>query len=72
MSRFLDARIVETLNEHIEDSGSEDVSEMEYSPSESYSDSGMWSRIGMGSNCSQGPIIFAVTFLQECYIVLRN
>jgi hypothetical protein len=43
MSRFLgDVRIVETLNEPVDDSGSEgEVSETEYSPSESDSDSGM-------------------------------
>jgi hypothetical protein len=39
------------LNEPADDSGSEDVSETEYSPSKSDSDSGMWSRIGMDSNC---------------------
>jgi hypothetical protein len=42
MSRFLDdVRIVEALNEPADDSGSEDVSETEYSPSKSDSDSGM-------------------------------
>jgi len=43
MSRFLDdVRIVEALNEPGDDSGSEvDVSEAEYSLSESDSDSGM-------------------------------
>ena len=43
MSRFLDdMHIVEALNEPVDDSGSGgDVSEMEYSPSESDSDSGM-------------------------------
>jgi hypothetical protein len=42
MSRFLDdVHIVEALNEPVDDSGSEDVSEMEYSPSASDTDSGM-------------------------------
>lgn len=43
MSRFLDdVSIVDALNEPVDDSGSEgDVSETEYSPSESDSDSGM-------------------------------
>jgi hypothetical protein len=43
MSHFLDdVHIVEALNEPVDDSGSEgDVSEMEYSPSESDCDSGM-------------------------------
>ena len=53
MSRFLDdVRIVEALNEPGDDSGSEgDVSEAEYSLSESDSDLGMWSRcIGMDSD----------------------
>jgi len=43
MSLFLDdVSIVDALNEPVDDSGSEgDVSETEYSPSESDSDSGM-------------------------------
>jgi hypothetical protein len=43
MSRFLDdVRIVEALNEPVDDSGSEgDVSETEYSLPESDTDSGM-------------------------------
>jgi hypothetical protein len=43
MSHFLDdEHIVEALNEPVDDSGSEgDVSETEYSPSESDSHSGM-------------------------------
>jgi hypothetical protein len=42
MSCFLDVHIVEALNEPVDDSGSEgDVSETEYSPSESDPDSGM-------------------------------
>jgi len=43
MSRFLnDVRIVEALNEHVDYSGSEGgVSDMEYSPSDSDSNSGM-------------------------------
>jgi len=43
MSHFLDdVHIVEALNETVDDSGSEgDISEMEYSPSDSDSSSGM-------------------------------
>ena len=54
MSRFLDdVSIVEALNEPVDGSGSEgNVSETEYSLSESDSDSGVSSRcIGMDSNC---------------------
>jgi hypothetical protein len=41
MSRFLDyVHIVEALNGPVDDSGSADVSETEYSPFESDSDSG--------------------------------
>jgi hypothetical protein len=42
MSGFLnDVQTVEALNKPVDNSGSEDESEMEYSPSETNSDSGM-------------------------------
>jgi hypothetical protein len=76
MSRFLDdVRIVEALNEPVDDSGSKgDVSETEYSPSESDSDSGMSSRIGMDlivarSNYFSSNILPAMLYCTEQLII---